>query len=65
MASEDFVWIEDAAREFKRSRDWLYKQIREGALTGYNFPGDRRVYLSRSEVEKYLKTPRPIRDSEE
>jgi excisionase family DNA binding protein len=64
MASNDFVWIEDAAREYKRSRDWLYRQIREGKLTGYNFPGDRRVYLSREQLDQYLKTARPITGDE-
>jgi excisionase family DNA binding protein len=64
MASNDFIWIEDAAREYKRSRDWLYRQIREGKLTGYNFPGDRRVYLSREQLDQYLKTARPITDDE-
>jgi excisionase family DNA binding protein len=64
MAANDFIWIEDAAREYKRSRDWLYRQIREGKLTGYNFPGDRRVYLSREQLDQYLKTARPITDAE-
>ena len=64
MAPNDFIWIEDAAREYKRSRDWLYRQIREGKLTGYNFPGDRRVYLSREQLDQYLKTARPITDDE-
>jgi excisionase family DNA binding protein len=64
MASNDYIWIEDAAREYKRSRDWLYRQIREGKLTGYNFPGDRRVYLSREQLDQYLKTARPITDDE-
>lgn len=64
MAPNDFIWIEDAAREYKRSRDWLYRQIREGKLTGYNFPGDRRVYLAREQLDQYLKTARPITDDE-
>jgi len=64
MAPNDFIWIEEAAREYKRSRDWLYRQIREGKLTGYNFPGDRRVYLSREQLDQYLKTARPITDDE-
>jgi len=62
MATEDFIWIEDAVREYSRSRDWLYRQLREGKLKGYNFPGDRKVYLSRKELDDYLKTPRLITD---
>jgi excisionase family DNA binding protein len=65
MASHDFIWIEDAAREYKRSRDWLYRQIRDGKLKGYTFPGDRKVYLAREEVEKYLTTPRPMSEDDE
>ena len=60
MSSEDLIWLTNAATEYNRSKDWLYRQIREGKLTGYTFPGDRKVYLSRKELDDYLKTPRPI-----
>jgi hypothetical protein len=64
MASniEDFIWIEEAAETYKRSKDWLFRQVREGKLAGYTFPGDRKTYLSRTELETYLKTPRPVND---
>jgi excisionase family DNA binding protein len=65
MASQEYVWIEDAARTYKRSRDWLYRQIRQGKLKGYTFPGDRKIYLSREEVEAYLLTPRALTDDDD
>lgn len=58
MTESELVWIEDAVKEFKRSREWLQGQIREGNLTSFEIPGDRRIYLSRKELESLLK-PRP------
>lgn len=60
--NNDYIWIENAAEEFNRSREWLFRQIKEGKLTGYQFPGDRKMYLSRKQVEEYLNTPRPVKD---
>lgn len=65
MAISGYIWLEDAAREYKRSRDWLYRQVREGKLNGYTFPGDRKTYLLREELDKYLNTPRPVKDDDE
>jgi hypothetical protein len=53
-AAEDLVWIVEAAVQYKRSRDWLDTQIREGRLSKYTIPGDKRVYVSRVELEKLL-----------
>jgi len=58
MAPNDLIWIEDAVREYKRGREWLQKQVREGNLTSLEIPGDRRIYLSRKELANLLK-PRP------
>jgi hypothetical protein len=59
---QDYIWIEAAAEDYKRSKEWLFRQIREGKLTGYNFPGDRKTYLSKKELEEYLHTPRATND---
>lgn len=63
MADNEYIWIDDASEQYKRSREWLFRQIREKKLTGYQFPGDRRMYLSRKELEEYLTTPRPTNPS--
>jgi hypothetical protein len=53
----DYVWIQEAAKEFDRSRAWLDEQVRQGRLTVAKFEGDRRVYLRRSELKKMLTKP--------
>jgi hypothetical protein len=58
MPDDKYIWIDDASEKYKRSREWLFKQIREKKLVGYQFPGDRRMYLSRQELDEYLTTPR-------
>jgi hypothetical protein len=50
----DLIWIVEAAFQYKRSRDWLDTQIRDGNLNKYTIPGDKRVYVSRKELEKLL-----------
>lgn len=47
----DLLWIQAAAIEFKRSRDWLENQP---SIKKYTIPGDKRKYVSRSEVEKAI-----------
>jgi hypothetical protein len=59
----DLVWIEDAAREFSRSRRWLNDLIAEGKLTPYTIEGDRKLYVSRTELARVL-TPR-VRTTDE
>jgi hypothetical protein len=56
-SSKDYIWIQEAAKEFHRSRAWLDEQVRSGTLTVAKFKGDRRVYLRRSELEKMLAEP--------
>jgi len=52
--STDLIWIVEAAMQYKRSRDWLDAQIRDGNLTKFTIPGDKRVYVSRRELERLL-----------
>jgi hypothetical protein len=59
----DLIWIVEAAFQYKRSRDWLDAQIHEGRLTKYTIPGDKRVYISRKELE-HLLSPRRADDDE-
>jgi hypothetical protein len=40
-------------------------QIRQGKLNVYACPDDRKVYLSREEVEVYLLTPRALTDDDD
>lgn len=57
----EHIWIEDAIKEYSRSRAWLDEQVRHGVLTLVKFPGDRRSYLKRSELDALLHTPREKR----
>ena len=52
---DDLIWIEEAAKLYKRSRQWLDKQIAERKLSVASIPGDRRVYVLRSELDKLLR----------
>ena len=50
----DLIWIRDAPREYGRSDTWFFQQIAAGTLNEVRFPGDRRVYLRKSQIEKFL-----------
>lgn len=52
-----YIWIEDAAKQYRRSRAWLDQQVNGGRLSYAKFEGDRRVYLKRDELDKLLRTP--------
>lgn len=52
-----YVWIEDAAREYHRSTSYLRGQIRAKALRPYRFPGDKRLYLARKELAAFFAPP--------
>ena len=56
----EYIWIEDAAGLYRRSRSWLDNQIKAGKLTYAQFEGDRRIYLKRSELDAML--GKPIRE---
>lgn len=56
----DLIWIEDAVKEYGRSRPWLKEQIDAGRLSSANIPGDKRLYLVRAELEALIQ-PRIIR----
>jgi len=50
----DLIWIRDVPREYGRSDTWFFQQIGAGKLKEVRFPGDRRVYLRRSDIERFL-----------
>jgi len=50
----DLIWIVEAAMKYKRSRDWIDKKIRSGELDKYSIDGDRKVYISRQQLEALL-----------
>jgi hypothetical protein len=52
---DDLIWIEDAETQYNRSREWLLKQVKAGLIRRVEIPGDRKVYLLRSELDKLLK----------
>lgn len=66
---KDLIWVGDVASdpEFMRgdkpgpSNRWLYDRIAEGKLTGYDWPPDRKTYVSRTQLRALL-APRPRLD---
>lgn len=57
MPGPEYIWIEDATKEYQRSRAWLDEQIRHGKLSYAKFEGDRRTYLKRAELDAMLGKP--------
>lgn len=53
--------MDEAVKQYQRSRAWLYEQVKDGHLKRYEIPGDKRVYLSIVEIEKLLQ-PREKQD---
>lgn len=58
------IWIVAAISEYNRSRGWLDKQIEAGKLRTVRFPGDRKLYLFRAELDALLSPQTWRRDSE-
>ncbi len=53
-ASERYIWVEDAVREYHRSRDWFVRRLRSGDLRRYGAVGDKRIYLDRAAITALL-----------
>lgn len=51
----NYIWIDDAVREYQRSRAWLDNQVAAGLLTKVKIPGDHRTYLKRDELDTLLR----------
>ena len=59
--ADEWVWIEDAAREYGKSRAWLDEQVRHGHIRYDKPQGDRRTYLWRADVERMVAEAGPSR----
>ena len=57
MPSSEYVWVQDAVKEYRRSRAWLDEQVRHGKLSYAKFEGDKRVYLMRAELDAMFGKP--------
>lgn len=51
----NLVWIQDAEKEYQRSRKWLDGQVQAGRLSYATIEGDKRLYLLRSELDALLR----------
>lgn len=49
------IWIEDAAKRYGVTRQWLKAQIDRGLLSYIDVRGDRRTYLVEKELEDYMR----------
>jgi hypothetical protein len=48
---DEIIWIQDAMREYSRSRRWLDEQIKARKLSVVQRAGDIKVYLLRAELD--------------
>jgi hypothetical protein len=55
VEQSDIIWIEDAAKQYNRTRKWLDEQVGKRRLSVVKIPGDRRVYLLRSELDALIR----------
>lgn len=51
----NLIPIQEAAELYGRSRRWLDEQVSAGRIRYANVPGDRKLYLLRSELDELLK----------
>lgn len=54
----DLVRLADVLDEFKPSRSWWDRKMSAGDIQAYTVPGERGLWLSRTDVERLLQ-PRP------
>jgi hypothetical protein len=51
---KDLIWVEEAKIVYKHSREWFMRRVEDGRLRKVLLPGSTKVYLVRSELERYL-----------
>lgn len=51
---DDLIPIEEAVQTYKRSRNYLLDRVAEGSLSRASIPGDRKLYLLRSELDAFF-----------
>lgn len=57
---DDYLPLQDAAREYRTSDDTLFRLIREGTLQRHKRPNDRRTWLLREELDRHFGRPRRV-----
>jgi hypothetical protein len=60
--SKDLIWVEEAKIVYKHSREWFMRRVEDGRLRKVLLPGSTKVYLVRSELERYLQEHATERD---
>lgn len=63
---QEWLTLEEAAKQFDRSVSTIRNYIKEGHITAYRKPLDKRVYVRFDEIEAaFNQAPQPIkRDGE-
>jgi hypothetical protein len=52
-----YIWIQDAVREYHRSRPWLQSQVEKGKIGYVKYLGNPRIYLLKSDLIELLSRP--------
>jgi hypothetical protein len=60
--SKDLIWLEEAKIVYKHSREWFMRRVEDGRLRKVLLPGSTKVYLVKSELERYLQEHDSERD---
>jgi hypothetical protein len=56
VQQEKWMTVTEFAKEYSRSRQWVYNNWRTGILTGYRLPGKRKLFFRRSEILSKFET---------
>jgi hypothetical protein len=59
---KDLIWVEEAKIVYKHSREWFMRRVEDGRLRKVLLPGSTKVYLVKSELERYLQEHDSERD---
>jgi predicted DNA-binding transcriptional regulator AlpA len=51
---DDLVWITEAMVKYSHSRGWFNRRIDNGTFTEEKKLGETKIYLHRSQIERYL-----------
>lgn len=60
--SKDLIWVEEAKIVYKHSREWFMRRVEDGRLRKVLLPGSTKVFLVKSELERYLQEHDSERD---
>ncbi len=59
---KDLIWVEEAKIVYRHSREWFMRRVEDGRLRKVLLPGSTKVYLVKSELERYLQEHDSERD---